>query len=230
MTAGRYADIALGYAARVDANPTNALYERPAMLAALRSVAGADVLDAGCGSGWYAERLLERGARVVSVDLNPDLVTAAAARLGDRAEVRQWDLARPLTFARDASFDLVLAPLVLHYLTDWAPTLAEFARVLRPGGRLLFSTHHPFMDWQTFGLPDYFATVEVEDVWDVGPVHFTRRPLRRIAGDLAAAGFVIERLDEPQPAPEMQAADPERFARLSANPWFLVVRARLAPA
>lgn len=230
MTVDRYETIARDYAARVDAKPTNAHYERPAMLAALPSVADRDVLDVGCGSGWYASMLVGAGARVTSFDLNADLVAAARTRLGAGARVLQWDLTQPLDFAETAGFDLALAPLVLHYLHDWGPPLREFARVLRPDGRLLFSTHHPFMDWQTFDLPDYFATVEVEDEWDIGPVSFTRRPLSRIAADLGAAGFVIERLDEPRPTDAMRTADPERYVRLSTQPWFLVIRARLGPA
>ena len=52
-----YDDIADSHAAAVDTAPHNALHERPAMLALLPDVVGRRVLDAGCGSGWYAEQL-----------------------------------------------------------------------------------------------------------------------------------------------------------------------------
>lgn len=221
-----YSGIAGAYAARVDAQPTNAHYERPAMLSLLPPLAGLEVLDVGCGSGWYAETMIAAGARVTSFDLNPEFVSLARARLGDRGQVHRADLAEPLGFAATGAFDLVVAPLVLHYLEDWRRPFAEFARVLRPGGRLVFSTHHPFMDWRTFDLPDYFATVAVEDEWDIGKVRFWRRPLTRIVDDLGATGFVVERLVEPQPQPAMATADPERHARLMTQPWFLLIRAR----
>jgi ubiquinone/menaquinone biosynthesis C-methylase UbiE len=57
-----------------------------------------------------------------------------------------------------AAFDDVTASLVLHYLRDWGPALREFRRVLQPAGRLIISTHHPFMDHALAGGTDYFAT------------------------------------------------------------------------
>ena len=65
-----YDAIAAHYAAHIDEQPCNALYERPATLALLPDLAGKDVLDAGCGPGWYADWLARQGARVVAVDLS----------------------------------------------------------------------------------------------------------------------------------------------------------------
>ena len=64
--------------------------------------------------------------------------------LGADADLRVADLAEPLPFPDDA-FDDVVASLVLHYLEDWKPVLAELRRVLRTGGRLIASVNHPFM-------------------------------------------------------------------------------------
>ncbi|MBP8294299.1 MAG: hypothetical protein KAX65_16095, partial [Caldilineaceae bacterium] len=60
-----YEAIASNCASIVDTKPHNALYERPATLSMLPSLADAVVLDAGCGPGWYAEQMLDRGAKVV---------------------------------------------------------------------------------------------------------------------------------------------------------------------
>lgn len=226
-TGASYAEIAGSYARRVDASPMNIFYERPATRSLLPPLAGLRVLDVGCGSGWYAEYLLGAGARVTSFDLNEEFVALTRARVGGRATVLRANLAEPLSFAGDGAFDLAVAPLVLHYLRDWAPALRELRRVLRPAGLLVFSTHHPFMDWQEFQRDDYFAVERLDDYWQgVGAVQFYRRPLTAISRDLAEAGFVIERLLEPQPGEEYRAARPEWFERLSKNPWFLFVRAR----
>lgn len=56
-------------------------------------------------------------------------------------------------------FDDVVASLVLHYLEDWGPTLAELRRVLRPGGRLIASVSHRFTAYaHRDPRPDYHAT------------------------------------------------------------------------
>ena len=195
------------------------------MLALLPEVANAAVLDAGCGSGWYAEQLLACGAHVTAFDLNPDLVALTQARVGGRARVLRANLAEPLAFAAEQEFDLVLCPLVLHYLHEWRPTLRELHRILKPHGTLLFSTHHPFMDWTLFKTGDYFATELLNDEWDVGAVSYYRRPLTEITEAVSSSGFLIERIVEPQPTEGFKQVDPGGYERLKMNPWFLIVRA-----
>jgi ubiquinone/menaquinone biosynthesis C-methylase UbiE len=91
-------------------------------------------LDAGCGAGALAEAMLERGASVTGLEISEGMAQLARERLGQRASVHVADLAQPLTMCADASLDLVVASLVLHYLERWEPTLGEFGRVLVPGG------------------------------------------------------------------------------------------------
>lgn len=221
-----YEAMAEQYAAAVDTLPHNAYYERPAVLSLLPSVAGLNVLDAGCGSGWYAEYLVEHGATVTAVDVSPKLVTLTKARLGNRVQVLQADLGRPLDFADDDIFDLVLCPLVMHYLKDWKAVFVEFHRLLKGSGVLLLSTHHPFMDFQLFETESYFTTELLEDEWSTGKVRYYRRPLTAMIEALAEAGFVVERILEPQPTDGFREVDPEGHERLSKNPGFIVIRAR----
>ncbi len=225
-TGASYDGIASKYAETVDTKPWNAYYERPAVISLLPHLTNVKVLDAGCGSGWYAEYLLNRGATVTSFDLNSEFVALTRSRVGEKARVLQADLAYPLDFAGDAEFDVALSALVLHYLRDWQPVLREFHRILKPRGTLVFSTHHPFMDWKLFNKEDYFALELLEDEWEIGKVSFYRRPLAAISQDLDSAGFFIERLLEPQPTEEFRRVDSEGYERLTRNPWFLCVRAR----
>ena len=239
-----YDAIADRYAAAVDAAPYNALYERPATLALLPPVAGAHVLDAGCGNGWYTEQLLARGAAVTAVDGSAPMTAHAHARIAalgalsdgagiprpGRARVAAADLSRPLDFLADASVDGVVSALVLHYLRDWGPTLHELRRVLRSDGWLVLSTHHPAEEAARLDVPDYFAVEEYEDDWKwLGTVRYWRRPLTATVDALADAGFAVERLVEPLPTEAFRAARPEAYARLRKRPGFLLVRARPWP-
>jgi SAM-dependent methyltransferase len=229
-----YDPIADRYAETIDDAPYNAYYERPAMLALMPPVDGRRILEAGCGSGVYTELLLKRGAHVTAVDASAPMVEHARRRiaaLGEdasgRAEIRVADLRRPLDLP-DASFDGVVSALVLHYLRDWAVAMAEFRRVLKPGGWLLFSTHHPGADASR--LPpgaDYFEVAQEEDYWKrIGRVLFYRRPLTAISAALADAGFGIERLVEPRPTEAFRQAKPDSYDALLRMPEFLLVLAR----
>lgn len=225
-TGASYEGKAQKYAQTVDTKPWNAYYERPAVLSLLPPLENANVLDVGCGSGWYAEYLIGRGATVTAFDLNPEFVALTQSRVGQRATVLQANLAQPLDFASDGEFDVVVCPLVMHYLKDWKPAFREFYRILKPHGALVFSTHHPFNDWKLFNKEDYFAVELVEDEWeDIGKVTFYRRPLTVISQDLASAGFLIERLLEPQPTEGFRRVNPAGYERLSKNPWFIAIRA-----
>jgi SAM-dependent methyltransferase len=222
-----YDEIADRYAAGVDTAPYNALYERPAMLNMLPPVDGLRVLDAGCGSGLYCELLLDRGARVTGVDESAGMLAHARRRLAGRnVELHQADLRRPLPFA-DGSFHAIVSALVMHYLRDWSTTLAEFRRVLRPDGWLLFSTGHPAADVVHYKPARYQEVEPLEDVmkW-AGRVRFYRRPMSRIVNDLVEAGFAIERMEEPEPTDAFRDAKPDAYARILRQPEFLFIRAR----
>jgi 2-polyprenyl-3-methyl-5-hydroxy-6-metoxy-1,4-benzoquinol methylase len=80
------------YAEAVDTKTWNADYERPATVSLLPPLKNLRVLDAGCGSGWYAEYLLNHGATVTAFDFSPEFVALTEARVGTRARVLQADL------------------------------------------------------------------------------------------------------------------------------------------
>ena len=222
--------IAAQYAANVDSAPYNALYERPAMLALLPQLEGLRILDAGCGSGWYAERLIERGAILDAIDASAAMVDYARERLEksglasrSNATFKVQDLADPLPFEHDV-FDGIVSPLVLHYMRDWRPALKEMRRVLKPGGWLQLSTHHPAADAERFQTRDYFATEHIVDHWEwVGKVEFFRRSLTEIVASIVESGFVIDRIVEPVPTKELKAEKPDSWERLMNQPEFLIV-------
>lgn len=202
----------------------NALYDRPAVLELIGEVTGQRVLDAGCGPGLYAEELLARGAEVVAFDHSPKMVSLARNRLGDRAMVRVHDLADPLDWLEDESFDAGLLALVIHHLDDRVAALRELHRVLRPGARLVVSTHHPTADWLRLG-GSYFTIEAIEETWSQGwSVRYWRLPLTATCAEFTNAGFLIERLVEPRPAQGMAERFPEDYEKLNREPGFINFR------
>jgi SAM-dependent methyltransferase len=95
--------------------------------------AGHRALDVGCGPGALTTQLVERlGAEAVSaIDPSPSFVAAIRARFPE-VDV-QFGVAEHLPFPDDC-FDLTLAQLVVHFMTDAVSGLLEMARVTRPGG------------------------------------------------------------------------------------------------
>lgn len=225
-----YETLAEAYAAAVDTKPHNAYYERPATLSLMPEVKGKRVLDAGCGPGVYSEWLIERGAEVTAVDASPKMVELAKRRLGSTTDVRQADLSKPLTFLDSLSFDVVLCPLVLDYIEDWHGVFAEFYRVLRPQGHIVFSVTHPFFDYNYFKSSSYFETELVGGEWRgfesvrVFMPSF-RRSLGATLNPLIEAGFRLEKILEPLPTDEFKRADPKHYEELSRQPCFLCIRA-----
>jgi SAM-dependent methyltransferase len=220
-----YDGFAEGYTAANENSLVNAHYERPAMLALAGDVAGRRILDAGCGAGSLIAALRERGADVTGIDKSAGMLELARRRLGADADLRVAELGSPLPFP-DGTFDDVTASLVLHYLEDWGPALAEIRRVLKPVGRLVVSVNHPFAENQWHreaGLnPDYFATYNYIVEWTAegqsALLRFWTRPLHAMTDAFTAAGFRISVISEPTLAPDTpskllpgDAADKRRF-------------------
>ncbi|MFJ4632858.1 class I SAM-dependent methyltransferase [Streptomyces sp. NPDC088847] len=228
--ANDYDGFAEAYAAANETNLVNAYYERPAMLALAGDVTGRRILDAGCGSGPLFAALRERGAMVSGFDASAGMLELARQRLGDGADLQVADLGSPLPYA-DGTFDDVVASLVLHYLEDWGPALAELRRILRPGGRLIASVDHPFavnLIHREAGREaecNYFETTNWTVEWTVGGhtalVSRWNRPLHAMVEAFTRAGFRITVISEPEPDPAAREMFPEAIAAQSRFLCFL---------
>ncbi|SMD05133.1 class I SAM-dependent methyltransferase [Sporomusa malonica] len=225
-----YEKMAEYYFTFVDTKPFNAYYERPGTLSLLPCVTGKEVLDAGCAAGWYTKWLIDQGANVTALDFSPSMIAMTQKRVGHRAKVVRADLNEPLSFIADKSIDIVVSSLTLHYLKDWNVAMSEFGRILKQSGYLVFSVHHPFMDFTYFNRENYFLTELLEDEWETNKgkvkVQFYRRPLWKIISSVIEAGFTIEELAEPMPTEKFKELQPKIYEKLTRKPHFLFLRAR----
>ena len=120
---------------------------------------GGHVLDVATGTGLVAQALCARGFRVTGLDQSPEMLARAHERFGDRVALVEGT-AEELPFA-DASFDHLTFTYLLRYVDDPAATLAELARVVRPGGTIAMlefglprGVWRPAWDvWVGVGLP-----------------------------------------------------------------------------
>jgi ubiquinone/menaquinone biosynthesis C-methylase UbiE len=142
-------DVAEGYAAwapRYDGPNPAVEAETPVVREILARSPRGTALDAACGTGRHAEHLRSLGYDVVGVDATEAMLRVARAKVPD-ATFRQGHLqALPVD---DASVDVVTCSLALTHVEDLDPVVAEFARVLRPGGWAVLADIHPVVS--TFG-------------------------------------------------------------------------------
>ncbi len=144
------------------------------VLGKLRKLVGAELdrgyeraLEIGAGTGYFSLNLLQAGVvlEATCTDISPAMVTtlgANAERLGLNVRTARAD-AESLPFP-DASFDLVLGHAVLHHLPDLRRAFAEFHRVLRPGGRIVFAGEPSRIGDRLAAVPKRGATA-VAPLW-----------------------------------------------------------------
>ena len=163
---------------------------------------GLVVGDLGCGTGHLAVAMAPFVQRVVAVDGSQAMLDVARARLGDvrNVDLRRGDLeSLPI---RDNELDIAMLSVVLSYAADPAAVLAEAARALQPGGRLLVADlmpHDQVELRQRFGQRWQGFSSETVRTW------------------LESAGFTSVRY-LPLPA-EPSARGPLMFAASAVRPW-----------
>ncbi|WP_447003947.1 class I SAM-dependent methyltransferase [Saccharothrix isguenensis] len=165
-----------------------------AYLDLVRHCTGAVVLEAGCGEGYGAALIAQHAERVIALDYD-ETTAAHVGRAYPELTVLRGNLASlPL---RDASVDVVANLQVIEHLWDQEGFLAECARVLRPGGRLLVTT------------PNRITFSPGRDT-PLNPFHTRELAPAELAGLLVDAGLRVEVLAGLRHGPALRRLD-ERF-------------------
>lgn len=223
-------------------------YEKPALRAELPDLHGLNVLCIGCGSGVDAQWLLDNGAnKVTGIDVSSGMTEIGKEKYPN-LDLHVMDMEK-LDF-KDNSFDVTCSSLAIHYVDDMTQSLKEAYRVLKPGGKYIFSSGHPidtaaefFGDDKTEGTRlgrvidketderivhgDYLATSgngtkSVDGNLGDLKVRVYHRTFSVMLTQIQTSGFAIEKLVEPQPTKEMKKANPWVYEQLMKIPSFMI--------
>jgi len=190
-------------------------------------VSGLRVLDAGCGEGRFARMLAERGAKVTGVDLSEKMIGHARNAEAEQPLGIDYGIEDmcDLSF-EDGEFQLVVAYLSIIDVEDYEQALSEMARVLAPGGRLVFSLIHPCFSPPIWGweprkpgiipmrdkdrlfrkVDNYFPATEIRfRMWPTAPAETINyhRPISEYAHACRDRGLLIRDIVEPTPDPAL---------------------------
>lgn len=114
----------------------------PGVLSLLGLHRGEDILDIGCGEGFFAREFHKLGANVLGIDASPELV-AIAKKKGPNELLYKVADAADLKFLNAGAFDAAVIILALQNIERMDATLKEARRVLAPRGRLVIVLNHP---------------------------------------------------------------------------------------
>lgn len=229
-------------------SPFHAYYEKSAIRAELPQLKDLSVISIGCGNGVDAEYLKDQGAsRVVGIDISDRLIEIAKTD-HPSIDFHVMDMEK-LDFP-DGSFDLAYSSLVFHYLSSWTKALDEAYRVLKPGGKFIFSDGHPigsamevtddgkvknkllgktvFKEEGTYTIHGDYLVVSEGGVKRIKAqiggfdVYFFHRPISKIVNDIIASGFQIEKMVEPLPTEGMKEKHQRHYEQLMKYPDFMI--------
>src|SRR3954470_12458448 len=194
-TAGTPSDVADAYDrwSRQYDDDQNATRDLDALV--LRQVslhlAGARVLEVGCGTGKNSAWLVTQARELIALDFSPGMLDVARRRVpSSRARFVEHDITRPWPVESE-SVDVVVGNLVLEHVHELAPVFAEAGRVLRAGGQLFFCELHPYR--QLRGGQAHFVDTHTEETVHVAAYRHT---VSEYVTDALAAGLTLRALGE----------------------------------
>ena len=209
----------------------------PALMDIMGPIQGKEILEVYCGAGFLSRRFASMGATVTGVDSSVTLIDIAN-EINSREAVKINYInseSNDLSAIEDSAYDEIICNMGMMMTRDLGGTIAELARLIKMGGRFIFSILHP-----CFHTPDscwagdedgrfcyrtidnYFTdtwwTSELASNIRSGRNKVKHRPLFRYINALGARGFTVRRVIEPRPSPEILAIKPqlEVFNRIPA--------------
>jgi 2-polyprenyl-3-methyl-5-hydroxy-6-metoxy-1,4-benzoquinol methylase len=207
----------------------------PSIIDLLGSVQEKEILEIYCGAGSMSRRLASLGAKVTAVDSSERLIEIAGEINSREAEHISFAVAESydLSVIEDSTFDEIVCNMGMMMTRDLGGTIAELARLIKLGGRFIFSVLHPCFNtpdscWagndndrsQYKTIDNYFSeawwTSELVQNVRSGRNKIKHRPISRYVNALGARGFTVRRVLEPKPSHDVIALKPhlEVFDRI----------------
>ena len=202
-------------------------------------VDGLKVIDAGCGTGYLANKLHQLGAKVIGVDFSIRMLEIAGSRYPN-IDFRLDDCCQ-LSTVSDEEFDLLISNYVLMDMPDLDGAVDSFYRVLKPKGVAIIVFSHPCFDVGnsesleggtrrtfTWELPYFEIGRRVDKPWS----HFTdefiwfHRPLSDYFKSFKRSGFLLEDFEEPRIREDKYhlVEDERKLNQLSSWPYSVVFK------
>jgi ubiquinone/menaquinone biosynthesis C-methylase UbiE len=213
--------------------------EWPALRALLPDLRGCNVLDLGCGFGWFCRWARQQGAaRVLGIDVSEKMLARARSTTADPAITYTKADMEDLELAAN-SFDVVYSSLALHYVGNLSGLMSQTHRSLVPGGILVFSVEHPIFTAPS--EPSWSLNATGRKIWpvegylDEGPrstdwlakgVIKQHRTIATYINMLIQIGFAISHVEEWDPTAEQIADQPSWADERQRPPFLLVVATR----
>ena len=216
---------------------------------------GDQVLDIACGAGRFARRMAARGANVVAFDHSERFIGRAIQRSKEgshKIEYRVLDAtdSTALLSLGEGRFDAAVSTMALMDMASIEPLISTLPRLLKPGGRFVFSVTHPVFNSgtarrvaeeqtrngalaTTLGVTvtdysEHYAQLDIGIPGQPEPQHFFHRPINMLLNTCFRQGFVLDWIEEPA-LPESAESSTARqlsWSNFHAIPHSLVARMR----
>lgn len=199
-----------------------------------KNLKGSKVLDAGCGSGLYANKLAKKGAKVFGIDISTEMIKIAKEETPKKLGIEYVVSNLEKIKFKNNSFDIIICSYVLENIISIDKVFKEFYRILKKNGYCIFSMSHP-LKAQSISTTIKGKKVRIiENYFEKGIrypnfgngmiVPKFKRPFEEYAKAINKAGFLISNILEPRPLAIAKKIDPNGYESANRIPEIITVK------